>query len=142
MFLNHPAEETPLLYMMESETFQRLAEQAFNALPEPFRQVMENVVIVVEDYADAEVLASMGLTSPLDLLGLYEGHPLAERTDGGAGMLPDMIHLYRVPILASCHETGEEPGDCIAGVIMHEVGHYFGFSDAEMEEIDMAGESD
>ncbi|WP_238701726.1 metallopeptidase family protein [Mariprofundus erugo] len=134
--------ETPLHYMMDTETFRMLAEQAFNELPEPFRLVMENVVIVVDDYADAEVLASMGLTSPLDLLGLYEGHPLEERTDGGAGMLPDMIHLYRVPILASCHETGEEPADCIAAVVMHEVGHYFGFSDEEMEEIDMAGEDD
>jgi len=109
-----------------------------NALPERFRLAMENVVIVVEDRADVEVMRSMQLDSPYDLLGLYEGHPLTVREGGGGGSLPDMIRLYREPILCMSRQTDEPVGDCIADVLIHEVGHYFGFSDAEMEEIESA----
>jgi len=121
---------------MNADQFQSLAEQAFNTLPEPFRLAMENVVIVVEDHADAEVIRSMQLASPHDLLGLYEGHPLTVREGGGGGSLPDMIRLYREPILLMSRQTGECVSDCIADVLIHEIGHYFGFSDAEMEAIE------
>jgi len=123
---------------MNADLFQKLAEQAFNALPERFRLAMENVVIVVEERADAEVMRSMQLNSPFDLLGLYEGHPLTGREGGGGGDLPDLIRLYREPILLMSRQTGASASDCIADVLIHEIGHYFGFSDAEMEEIESA----
>lgn len=121
---------------MGTDQFQSLAQEALNTLPEPFLLAMENVVIVVEDYADSEVLRKMQLSSAYDLLGLYEGVPLTVRESGAAGSLPEMIRLYREPILSMCRQTGECIGDCIADVLIHEIGHHFGFSDAEMEAIE------
>lgn len=124
---------------MDTDQFQSLAQEALNALPEHFLLAMENVVIVVEDYADAEVLRTMQVSSAYDLLGLYEGEPLTGREGGGGGRLPEMIRLYREPILLMCRQTGACIGDCIADVLIHEIGHHFGFSDAEMETIESGG---
>jgi Uncharacterized protein conserved in bacteria len=121
---------------MDADAFQRLAEATFASLPERFVRALENVVIVTEAYPDAETLARMKAQSALDLLGLYRGCPLPERGSTYAGQVPDMIHLYRQPILAWCRRHGEDVGHCIRHVLIHEIGHYFGFSDAEMEAIE------
>jgi len=113
-----------------------LAEEAYASLPERFVQAIDNVVIVTEACPDPETLESMQADSPLDLLGLYRGCPLPERGTEDSGRLPDMILLYRRPILAWCRRHGEDVGCCIRRVLIHEIGHYFGFSDAEMAEIE------
>jgi len=125
---------------MDAEQFRLTAEDALNLLPEKFRLAMENVVIITDDFADNNRLRQMQIESPYDLLGLYEGRPLTERDSGDSGALPDIIHLYRQPILSMCNARGESPEQCISEVLMHEIGHYFGFSDADMERIELATE--
>ncbi|MFQ5519110.1 MAG: metallopeptidase family protein [Mariprofundus sp.] len=117
---------------MYAEEFRLTAEHAFNALPAKFRLVMENIVIVTQEFADQDVLQQMHIDTPYDLLGLYEGSPVTERQCCDSGVLPDMIYLYRQPILAACRGSGESIEQCINDVLMHETGHFFGFSDAEM----------
>jgi len=121
---------------MQMDQFQYLAEQAMASLPRQFHDAIENVVICVEDEADAETLAAMQEEDSSSLMGLYQGWPLPERGVSYAGHLPDTIHLYRKPILRFCEETGEEPWHCIRHVLVHEIGHYFGYSDKEMEAIE------
>jgi len=124
--------------MMDAEQFRLSAETALNHLPAKFRLAMEHVVIITEEFADADVLRQMQVDSPFGLLGLYEGRSAAGRDVNDSGQLPDMIYLYRQPILAACRESGESPEHCLADVLIHEVGHYFGFSDADMAEIEVA----
>jgi len=121
---------------MNAEQFRLSAEKALNDLPARFRLAMENVVIVTEEFADEVVLREMQIASPHDLLGLYEGRSDAGRDVSDSGVLPDMIYLYRQPILAACRESGESPEQCVANVLIHEVGHYFGFSDDDMAEME------
>jgi predicted Zn-dependent protease with MMP-like domain len=121
---------------MNVEEFRLVAEQALNDLPENFRLAMENVVIVADDFPAAETMREMNVQSPFELLGLYEGRPVTEREVMSSGTLPDMIHLYRKPILAMCTETGEDINHCIRHVLVHEIGHYFGYSDVEMDAIE------
>jgi len=117
---------------MDADTFHLTAERTFNALPVRFLKAMENVVVVTDEFADAAVLAEMGIDSPWGLLGLYEGHPITEREAVDSGTLPDLIHLYRQPILAEARNTGMTPEACMRDTLIHEIGHYFGFSDAQM----------
>lgn len=121
---------------MHADEFQALAEEAFAAMPAHFVQAIDNVVVLTDDYPDAGVQQDMQLESPLDLLGLYQGWPLPDRGSGYGGHPPDMIYLYRQPILAYCRHTGEEVAHCIRHVLIHEIGHYFGFSDEEMEAVE------
>ncbi len=121
---------------MNSEQFRCAAEQLFNELPAEFRRLMENVVIITDDFATDEVLTSMQIESRYELLGLYEGLPITERQSVESGVLPDMIHLYRKPILAMQAESGECLSTCIRDVLVHEIGHHFGFSDAQMHAIE------
>lgn len=117
---------------MDDERFRHSAEAALNALPDQFLQLMENVVIVTNEFAEPSVLADLGIDSPWELLGLYEGHPITEREAVASGVLPDMIHLYRRPILVEAETAGISPEQCIRETLIHEIGHHFGFSDAEM----------
>ncbi|MEW6612796.1 MAG: metallopeptidase family protein [Pseudomonadota bacterium] len=113
------------------------AEEAVAALPDWVQAQMSNVAFFVEAYPSAEVQASLGVEDPYDLLGLYTGTPLPDRGGQyGYGNLPDAIYLYREPILAYCEETGEDLRHCVRHVVVHEVGHYLGLSDAEMEAIE------
>jgi len=121
---------------MDAETFQSTARQLFDQLPVEFRELMENVIIVIDDFAEQEVLVSLQLESPYELLGLYEGVPITERAAVTSACLPDMIHLYRLPILAMQAESGEDVEVCIRNVLVHEIGHYFGFSDIQMRELE------
>jgi len=121
---------------MNSEAFRLAAEEALEGLPEQFRRMLENVVIITEDFPSLEIRRDMQLESPYELLGLYDGEPVTERPAVASGNLPDMIYLYRRPILAACDDTGEEIGHCIRHVLIHEIGHHFGYSDEEMERIE------
>lgn len=117
---------------MDLNEFQRQAELAMASLPPQFRDAIENVVICVEDEADPATLIEMDAQTSNELLGLYQGWPLPERGVSYSGHLPDTIYLYRKPILSFCDETGERLEDCVRHVLIHEIGHYFGFSDEDM----------
>lgn len=134
--------------MSEGQTFapdaaaiERLADEAIARLPEPFRRHLDDVVLRVDDFADDEVLAEMGLEDAFELTGLYTGRPIGERSSMLSGELPAMIHLYRRPLLDEWVETGVSLEALITHVIVHEVGHHFGFSDDDMHAIeDSAGD--
>ena len=114
-----------------------IADEAFAALPESFRLLCEGVVIRVEDFPDEETLEELEAETEFDLLGLFRGRGLAHR---GAvmetGEFPNMVWLYRRPILDYWAEHEETLGQVITHVLVHEIGHHFGLSDEDMEEIE------
>ncbi|SEL64576.1 Predicted Zn-dependent protease, minimal metalloprotease (MMP)-like domain [Sphingomonas palmae] len=107
-------------------------------LPEAFRTHLRDVVLLVEEEADPEMLASVGLDHPLDLTGVYVGRPVGEKSSFESGALPDRIHLYRQAILAEWCETGVRLDDLVAHVTVHEIGHHFGLSDDDMHALEDA----
>jgi predicted Zn-dependent protease with MMP-like domain len=113
-----------------------LAYGAFARLPETFRALCADVVFRVEDFPSDEVLARMGLDDPFELLGLFEGVGLPHRSHTDVTAMPNMIWLYRRPILDYWAEHEDTLGAIVAHVLIHEIGHHFGFSDADMEAIE------
>ena len=107
-------------------------------LPSEFRAHLGEIVLIVEEFADDETLAGLGLEHPLDLTGLYHGRPFGEKSAFESGALPDRIHLYRQAILAEWCETGVRLDDLVAHVTIHEIGHHFGLSDADMHALEDA----
>ena len=123
-----------------ADEMEAIARRALNALPEPFSKHLQDVVLLIEDFADDETLDAMGIEEPFDLTGIYEGIPLTERSVEHSGTLPDRIRLFRRPILdewASGEDTLEH---LIAHVLVHEVGHHFGLSDEDMHALEEAVE--
>ena len=123
-------------YAPNAAAIERLADAAIARLPEHFRCHLSNVVLRVEEFADDAVLAEMGIEDAFDLSGLYSGRSLDKQDSWTSGELPSMIHLYRRPLLDEWTETGVSLEGLITHVIVHEVGHHFGFSDAEMHAIE------
>lgn len=113
-----------------------MAEAALAALPQRVSRHVEGLAILVEDIADDETLASLELESAWELTGLYRGIPMSERSVSDPVRLPDMITLYRDPILIEWIETGEDLSRLVGSVLVHEIAHHFGFSDAEIERIE------
>jgi predicted Zn-dependent protease with MMP-like domain len=113
-----------------------IAEAAFKRLPRRFRDLCKDVVIRVEDFPTDEVLDGLGAESPFDLLGLYHGVDLARKSVMDATTLPEMVFLYRRPILDYWAEREETLGAIVTHVLVHEIGHHFGLSDADMERIE------
>ena len=109
-----------------------LAERALAAIPARLRRHIANVAIAVEELADDETLDEMGIESPWDLAGLYRGVPLNRRSSGDVALGPDLIFLYRQAILLEWVETGEDLYRLVRNVVVHEVAHHFGFSDADI----------
>ena len=118
-----------------------IARRAMDSLPEPFASHLRHVVLQVEDFADTRTLREMGIAEPFDLTGLYEGLPLTERSVEHSGTLPDRIRLFRRPIIDEWADGGYDLEHLVRHILIHEVGHHFGFSDADMHAIeDAAGE--
>jgi predicted Zn-dependent protease with MMP-like domain len=116
-----------------------MAEVALETMPDVFKPHIEGVVISIEEFADDELLASLDIEHPYDLTGVYEGRPLTERSAGESGGMPDRVTLYRIPILVEWIETGEKLDRLVRHVLIHEIGHHFGFSDDDMHALeDMA----
>lgn len=113
-----------------------LARATLARLPEPFAAHLAGVLLIVEDFADDAILAEMGIESPFDLSGLYSGRPIGEPAQTGDA--PTTIHLYHRPILDEWCETGEALDHLVAHVVVHEVGHHFGLSDADMHALEDA----
>ena len=113
-----------------------LAREELARLPQELVRLAGNVAILVEEFPDAEVEAEMELESPFDLLGLYRGVDLAHKSVMDTPSDIDMILLYRRPILDYWCETGEALQDIVRHLLVHEIGHHFGFSDEDMERIE------
>jgi predicted Zn-dependent protease with MMP-like domain len=115
-----------------------LAREVFVRLPAKFRALCEGLVIRVEDFATDEVLDDMGIESEFDLMGLFQGVGLPFRSQSAPLQMPNMIWLYRRPILDYWAEHDETLGAIVAHVLVHEIGHHFGLSDEDMEAIEAA----
>jgi predicted Zn-dependent protease with MMP-like domain len=115
-----------------------LARDVFARLPAKFRALCEGLVIRVEDFAPDEVLDDMDIESEFDLMGLFQGVGLPFRAESAPLQMPNMIWLYRRPILDYWAEHDETLGAIVAHVLVHEVGHHFGLSDEDMEAIEDA----
>jgi predicted Zn-dependent protease with MMP-like domain len=113
-----------------------MAQAAYKRLPGRFRALTGDVVIRIEDFPTDEVLDSLGIDSPFNLLGLYHGVDLAHRSTLDVTNMPDMIFLYRRPILDYWAEHEETFGAILAHVLIHEIGHHFGLSDDDMARIE------
>ncbi len=123
----------------EADALFAMAEAALATMPAVFLPHIQGVVIAIEEFADDEVLKSLDIEHPYDLTGLYEGRPLTERSVSESGGMPDRVTLYRVPILVEWIETGEKLEWLVRHVLIHEIGHHFGFSDDDMHALeDMA----
>ena len=121
--------------------FEVLAEQAFRGLPEKFRDLCGQIIIRIEDFPTDDVLDEMRAETPFDLLGLFQGVGLAQ--DGAlpeTGRMPNMVFLYRRPMLDYWGEHEESLGAIVTHVLVHEIGHHFGLSDADMEAIEAASD--
>ena len=113
-----------------------LADRAFAAIPERLAGHVQGVGISVEEMPDDETLDELGIESAWDLTGLYRGTPLTERSLDAIAPQPDLIFLYRQPILLEWIETGEDLYRLVRNVLVHEIAHHFGFSDADIEAIE------
>lgn len=119
------------------DDIERLAIAAWQRLPGEFRRVCGDVVIRIDEFATEEVLGSLGIESPFDLMGLYQGVSLDRRSVMDPPREPDRVFLYRRAILDYWADTGDESlGDLVTHVLVHEIGHHFGFSDADMEALE------
>lgn len=115
-----------------ADEIEAIARRAMQGLPEPFASHLQHVVLQIEEYADEALLEEMGIEHPLDLTGVYEGIPIAQRSVETSGSLPDRIRLFRQAILAEWCEEGEAFEHLVRHVLIHEVGHHFGLSDNDM----------
>jgi predicted Zn-dependent protease with MMP-like domain len=120
---------------VKREKFERLVVEAVALIPKRFRREMKNLALVVEDEPDAALLDEMEIEPPDSLYGLYQGTPLPERTWGYGNTLPDRITLFQKPIEEGCDDE-DDVRAVIGETLIHEVGHYFGLSEEEIEAIE------
>lgn len=119
-----------------ADDIETLARAAIAALPDAFRRHLDDVVLRVEEFADRAVLDELGIDDPFDLTGLYTGRPVGEKSVMDAAALPDMIHLYRRPLLDEWADSDVTLEALVSHVLIHEVGHHFGLSDADMHALE------
>lgn len=120
---------------MTRAAFERLVAEAVLLIPTQFRREMTNLALVVEDEPSAELLADMDIEPPDSLYGLYQGTPLPERAWADGNRLPDRITIYQRPIEEDAADD-DDARDIVAETLIHEVGHYFGLSEDEIEAIE------
>ena len=120
---------------MTRREFEALVDTALRRLPRVFRDKLANIAVVVEDWADDQTLAEMGIEPPDTLYGLYRGIDITRRDSSYGNVLPDTIHIYQGPIEEDCDDP-EEMADLVRDVVVHEVGHYFGLDDETMDGIE------
>jgi predicted Zn-dependent protease with MMP-like domain len=120
--------------------FEELAIEVYRRLPAKFRALCDGLVIQVEDFPSDEVADDMELDNPFDLLGLFQGVGLPFQSESAPAQMPNMIWLYRRPILDYWAEHEETLGHIVTHVLVHEIGHHFGLSDEDMEAIEQAAD--
>ncbi len=116
--------------------FEDLAAEAWQQIPDTFRDLAKEVLIRIEDFATEEVLDSLGIENEFDLMGLYQGVSLERKSVMDVAQEPDTVILYRRPILDYWADSDETLGTLVTHVLVHEIGHHFGLSDADMEAIE------
>lgn len=119
-----------------AEEIERLARKTLAALPVDFARHLGDVVLAVEDFADQATLAEMGIEDPFELTGIYEGIPLTDKSIEQSGTLPDRVRLFRRPILDEWADGVDSLEHLVAHVLIHEIGHHFGLSDADMHALE------
>jgi predicted Zn-dependent protease with MMP-like domain len=119
---------------LDRHTFERLVTEALDRLPEFFREKLNNVAVVVEDWPDPEALQAANVRHPAELLGLYRGVPQTKRTHHYGLVLPDKITVYQRPIEMRCR-TVEQVRSTIGQVLRHEVAHHFGIGDERLRQL-------
>ena len=115
--------------------FEKNVVSALKRIPKSLQKKMENIDVVVEDRASQDLLSEMGLQTPFELLGLYQGVPIDRRGFHYGNVLPDKITLFQIPIESIC-KTREEVEEKVKEVVIHEVGHYFGLNDKKLRELE------
>ena len=127
----------PFGFAPSADEIDAVARAALARLPARFAAHLADIVLQVEEFADEETLAALGIDDPFELTGLYEGRPLTERSIDHSGALPDRIRLFRAAILDEWIERGDETLEhLVAHVLIHEVGHHFGLSDADIHALE------
>ena len=120
------------------DAIEAIARDALTKLPAEFRAHLGDVVLIVEDFADDETLDGLGIDNPFELTGLYHGRPVGDKSAFDVAAMPDRIHLYRRAILDEWTDTGVSLDALVRHVLVHEVGHHFGLSDADMHALEEA----
>ena len=113
-----------------------IARAVLERLPSPFAESLGDMVLTIEPVADAETVRGVGLKHPMQLSGLYEGISLNHRSVGNSGTLPERITLFSRPILAEWQSTRVSLEQLVSHIVIHEVGHHFGFSDDDMHALE------
>ena len=121
-----------------ADEIEALARAALARIPQAFRDHMGNVALFVEEFADDATLDAMEIEDPFDLTGLYHGTPFGQKSVNDVAALPDRITLYRRPLLDEWIATGVTLEALVTHVVVHEVGHHFGLSDADMHALEDA----
>jgi predicted Zn-dependent protease with MMP-like domain len=127
---------------VSADDMDALARHVLATLPEPFREHCADVVLLVEDFATPEQLASVGLLDRWQLSGLYEGRPLPDRSIWQSGEMPPRIWLFRMPLVAEMRATRVSLEALVRHVVIHEAGHHFGFSDEDMHALEAQAASE
>jgi predicted Zn-dependent protease with MMP-like domain len=120
----------------DADAIEAIARAAMARLPDAFRAHLDGVVLQVEEFADEEVLEEMGIDDPFALSGLYTGRPIGMKSVDDSGTMPDVIHLYRRPLLDEWAEGEVTLEALVTHVIIHEIGHHFGLSDDDMHALE------
>jgi predicted Zn-dependent protease with MMP-like domain len=118
------------------DDIEAIARRTLAGLPSPFRESLSDIVLRIEPVADAATARSVGLRNPMQLSGLYEGISLNHQSVSHSGTLPERISLYSRPILAEWRETRFSLEQIVSHIVIHEVGHHFGFSDDDMHALE------
>ena len=113
-----------------------IARRTLDRLPSPFAESLGDVVLLIEEVADPDTARRLGLRHPMQLSGLYEGIPLNHQSVQQSGTLPERITLYRRPIIAEWQSARFSLEQLVSHIVIHEVGHHFGFSDDEMHALE------
>lgn len=126
----------PMTADVTTETMEASAHKALASLPSAFAEHCRDIVLQVQDFATSDQLASVGLVDRWELSGLYQGRPLPDQSLWDTGEMPPRVWLFRMPLLAEMRATGVGLDELVRHVVIHEIGHHFGFSDDDMHALE------
>lgn len=122
--------------MPSGAEIEAIARRTLQRLPSPFAESLGDVVLLIEEVASPDTARSLGLNHPMQLSGLYQGVPLNRQSVSHSGVLPEQVTLYRRPIIAEWQATGFSLEQLVSHIVIHEIGHHFGFSDEDMHALE------